>query len=183
MTRQPLLRTLTTDRLLLRPSRPADASVYRQMWTERDHRVPAHRRIDVVGRPTVADIAADIHAEAARPDEVCRLLALERQHTGDVIGYCGLVTGGVTFPDGSSPVEPELAFELLQAAHGHGFATEAGQAVVAWAAGSGCERLWATVRHWNAASLRVLEKLGFRDTGEREPDDGHGASLITVCTL
>lgn len=174
------LRSLETDRLLLRPSRPEDASVYQQLWTERDHRVPAHRRLDRDGRPTVADIVSDIHAEAARPDDVFRLLALERRDIGDVIGYCGLVPGGVTFPDGSTPTEPELAFELLQAAQGHGYATEAGQAVVAWAAGSGCTRLWATVRRWNTASLRVLDKLGFRDTGEREPDDGHGASLITV---
>src|SRR4051794_40548686 len=36
-----------------------------------------------------------------------------------------------------SPDEPELAFELLQSTHGYGFATEAGQAVVAWATDSG----------------------------------------------
>ena len=55
--------------------------------------------------------------------------------------------------------------------------------VVEWAAGAGCTRLWATVRDWNTASLRVLEKLGFHDTGDREPDDGHGASLIAVRPL
>lgn len=183
MAPQRALRPLSTPRLLRRPSRPEDASVYRQLWTERDHRVPPHRRIDPLGRPAVADIAGDIRAETASPADTHRLLALALQETHDVIGYCGLVDGGVTFPDGSSPTEPELAFELLRSAHGHGYATEAGQAVVEWAAGAGCTRLWATVRDWNTASLRVLEKLGFHDTGDREPDDGHGASLIAVRPL
>lgn len=178
-----VLGSLSTQRLLLRPSRPGDASVYRQLRTERDHRVPPHRRIDPVGRPTVAAIADDIRAETARPADAHRLLAVELQESRGVIGYCGLVDGGVTFPDGSSPAEPELAYELLQSAHGHGYATEAGQAVVDWAASAGCMRLWATVREWNTASLRVLEKLGFHGTGEREPDDGHGASLIAVRPL
>ena len=178
-----VLGCLSTQRLLLRPGRPGDALVYRQLWTERDHRVPPHRRIDPVGRPTVAAIADDIRAESFAADGSYRLLAVQRQGAGDVIGYCGLVTGGVTFPDGSSPTEPELAYELLRSARGHGYATEAGQAVVDWAASAGCVRLWATVREWNTASLRVLEKLGFHGTGEHEPDDGHGASLIAVRPL
>ena len=105
---------------------------------------------------------------------------MERQGDGHVIGHCGLVTGGVTFPDGSSPTEPELAYELLRSAQGHGYATEAAQAVVEWSVDAGCARLWATVRDWNAPSLRVLDKLGFSDTRDREPEDGHGSSLIMV---
>jgi len=73
-----------------------------------------------------------------------------------------------------------LAFELLRAAHGRGYATEAGHAVVAWASEAGYQRLWATVRDWNAASRRVLEKLGFRETEQVEPDAVYGDSLLTV---
>ena len=40
-----------------------EAAIYRQLWTERDSRVPPHRRIDPEGRPTVEDIAAQIRAE------------------------------------------------------------------------------------------------------------------------
>ena len=36
---------------------------------------------------------------------------------------------------------------------------------------------------WNVASLRVLEKLGFRDTGEVERTSEHGSSLVTVREL
>jgi len=52
--------------------------------------------------------------------------------------------------------------------------------VVAWASEAGYQRLWATVRDWNAASRRVLEKLGFRETEQVEPDAVYGDSLLTV---
>ncbi|WP_026875449.1 hypothetical protein [Jiangella gansuensis] len=65
-----ILDTLETDRLILRRSRVGDAAIYRQMWTERDPRVPPHRQIDPEGRPTVEDIAAQIRA--AREEQPAR---------------------------------------------------------------------------------------------------------------
>jgi RimJ/RimL family protein N-acetyltransferase len=168
-----VLDTLETERLILRPSRPGDAAVYRQMWTERDPRVPAHRRISAEGRPTVEDIAAEIRAEHQAPGP--GFLSAERKGMADVIGYCGLTIHG----NGSSD-EPELAYELLRAAHGYGYATEAGRAVVTWADEVGFPRLWAGVWDWNAASRRVLDKLGFREVGQVEPHSVHGHSLLTV---
>ena len=162
---------LETERLVLRPRRPDEATVYRELWTERDPRVPAHRRIDAHGRPSVADIASFISTE--QPG----ILAVERKDTAEVIGYVGLVA------DDQEPHSPELAFELLSTAHGRGYATEAGAAVVAWAREAGYDRLWATVWDWNAASLRVLEKLGFHDTGQVERTSEHGRSLVTMLTL
>jgi RimJ/RimL family protein N-acetyltransferase len=168
--------TLETDRLILRPRRVDEASIYRQLWAERDPRVPPHRRIGPEGRPSVEDIAAQIRA--AREDPRPGLLTVERKGSGDVIGYCGLV-----FDGNGPPEEPELAYELLRAAHGHGYATEAGRAVVAWMREAGYRRLWAGVRDWNTASRRVLEKLGFRETGRVEPDAAHGDNLLTVREL
>jgi RimJ/RimL family protein N-acetyltransferase len=169
----PVLDALETDRLILRHRRVDEASVYRQLWTERDRRVPPHRRIDPDGRPTVEDIAAQIYAE--REERGPRILAMERKGTADVIGYCGLV-----FHGNGSPDEPELAYELLRAAHGCGYATEAGLAVVTWVSTAGYPRLWATVREWNVASRRVLDKLGFRETGHVEAHAEYGDSLLTV---
>jgi RimJ/RimL family protein N-acetyltransferase len=171
MSLMPVLESLETDRLILRHRRVDEAAVYRQLWTERDPRVPPHRQIDPEGRPTVQDIAAQIRAEQSGPG----ILAVERKGAADVIGYCGLV-----FHGNGSPDEPELVYELLRAAHGCGYATEAGRAVVTWASEAGYGRLWATVRDWNAASRRVLEKLGFRETGLVEPDGVYGDSLLTV---
>ena len=130
-------------------------------------------RISPEGQPTEADIAARIRAE--RKDPRPGILAVERKGAGDVIGYCGLV-----FQGNGSPDEPELAYELLRAAHGCGYATEAGRAVVTWVSEAGYGRLWATVRDWNVASRRVLEKLGFRETGRVEHDVVHGDSLLTI---
>jgi [ribosomal protein S5]-alanine N-acetyltransferase len=151
----------------------AEAAVYRQLWAERDPRVPPQRRIDREGRPTVEDIAAQIRIEAeeTRPG----LLAVQRKDSADVIGYCGLVWHGKGSPD-----EPELAFELLRVAHGFGYATEAGHAVVSWVRDAGYERLWATTHDWNVASRRVLEKLGFRATDQVERDAVHGDSVLVV---
>lgn len=169
----PVLDTLETDRLILRHRRVDEAAIYRQLWSERDLRVPARRRIGPEGWPTVQDVAAHIREERAAPGP--GILAVELKKTADVIGYCGVV-----FHGNGAPGEPELAYELLLAAHGCGYATEAGRAVVTWVGEAGYPRLWATVWGWNTASRRVLEKLGFRDTGRVERDAVHGDSLVTV---
>jgi len=169
----PVLDSLETDRLILRPRRVDETAIYRTLWTERDPRVPAHRRIDAQGRPTLEDIAARIRAESAEPG--AKLLAVERKDTAAVIGYCGLLCH-----ENGPADEPELAYELLRADHGCGYATEAGRAVVTWASDLGYRRLWSGVRDWNVASRRVLDKLGFRETGRVEPDAVHGDNLLTV---
>jgi len=173
MTPARVLDTLETDRLILRHRKEGDAAIYRQLWTERDPRVPAHRRIGPDGRPTVADIAAEIRAARTEPGP--GILAVERKDTADVIGYCGLTIHG-----NGSPDEPELAYELLRAAHGHGYATEAGRSVVSWADEAGYRRLVAGVWDWNIASRRVLEKLGFREAGPVEPSSADGHSLLAI---
>ena len=147
-----VLDELETERLLLRPSRIAGAAIFQRLWTERDPRVPAHRQVSPDGRPTVEDIAANLRA--ALGDRGPRLLTVERRDASDVIGYCGLVLRG-----NGSPEEPELAYELLRVAHGYGYATEAAQAVVAWARDAGYRRLWAGVWDWNAASRRNSQDL------------------------
>lgn len=167
---------IVTPRLVLRRQRVEDAVAYHEMWTERDPRVPPHRRIGADGRPTVEDLAARIDAE--QHGRTVGLLTITRSSEGDVIGYCGLLADGHGMPG-----EPELAYELLRRAHGIGYATEAAQAVVSWAAEAGYERLWAGVRSWNLASRNVLRKLGFVETGQVEPDADFGDSLITSKTL
>lgn len=164
---------LETRRLLLRPQETRDAEVFRQLWAERDERVPAHRRIGPDGRPDVADISDRILQE--KESVAPRLLSVQRRATADVIGYCGLVL------DGSGAAgEPELAFELLRAVHNQGYATEAARAVLAWTAGAGYARVWAGVWEWNTASRRVLEKLGFVDSGHDRPRSVHGRNILMV---
>ena len=166
---------LETDRLLLRPWRVAEAAVQRELWTERDPRVPPHRRIGADGRPTIADLENEIRT--SRPSST-GFLAVERKDTGEVIGYCGLVDSGR-----GSEGEPELAFELLRRTWRRGYATEASLAVLEWARSSGYERLWATVWEWNTASRRVLAKVGFTETERTEVDPVHGTTLFVTRRL
>ncbi len=172
MTGRPVLRHLETARLVLRPRLEGEAAVFRQLCVERDPRVPARRRIDDDGRPTVEDVAAQLRDEARATG--LTVLAVEVRETGALVGYCGLFA-----VDGRPPDEPELAYELLAAAHGRGYATEAARAVVDWARENGYPRLWADVWDWNTASLRVLEKLGFTEVERGEPGP-HGVNLTTV---
>ena len=157
---------LTTERLRLRPWLPADAEEYRGLWVERDPR--AVRRIDAKGRPTVEEIRGWLTDNPLAAAPGLGLLPIELKETGEFIGYCGLTVGQGSFG------EPELAYELAQRAHGHGYATEAARAIVEAAARTGRRRLWATVREWNAPSFRVLEKLGFTRSGRVTEDPERG---------
>jgi RimJ/RimL family protein N-acetyltransferase len=96
---------------------------------------------------------ADQHAQAY--ESGLNFLAIRRRRERDPIGYCGLLVGRASFD------EPEIAYELLQRAQGHGYATEAARAVLEAAFATGRRRIWATVRAWNGPSFRVLDKLGF----------------------
>jgi len=79
---------LETDRLLLRPWRVAEAVVQRELWTERDPRVPSappHRRgLTPHGR---RPRGVDSH----QPAIVDRVARVERKAARDGIGYCGLI--------------------------------------------------------------------------------------------
>lgn len=170
MTVEPTPWEITTERLRLRPWRVTDAEAHRSLWTERDPRT--RRRIDAEGRPTVEDLRDWIAEQpTTRPESGLGLLAVERRIGGDFIGYCGLIVGQASIE------EPEIAYELARRFHGHGYATEAARAVVATARASGKVRLWATVREWNAASFRVLEKLDFTRSDKVTPDPERGDSL------
>jgi len=76
------------------------------------------------------------------------------------VGRCGLyrhLKGAERVPD-----EGVLAFYLARAYWGRGLATEAGRAFVDFGFGVlGLKRIVTTVDARNAASVRVLEKLGF----------------------
>jgi RimJ/RimL family protein N-acetyltransferase len=160
--------------LVLRAWRIGEAVVLHELWTERDPRVPPHRRIDADGHPTVADLEDWIRDN--QPSSI-GLLAVERKVARDVIGYCGLIDSGR-----GSDREPELAFELLHRVWRHGYATEASFAVLDWARSCGHERLWATVWEWNTASRRVLAKVGFTEE-RKERDEVYGSNLFTTRRL
>ena len=138
---------LETERLSLRLRGIDDAAWYVELMGERD------------GGTTLTISDAERHLAEQIPQAGAAgfgFLTIERRAEGDAIGYCGLLIGRTTFD------EPEIAYELLRRVHGNGYATEAAGAVLDAAFATGRRRIWATVRAWNTASLRVLEKLGFQ---------------------
>jgi ribosomal-protein-alanine N-acetyltransferase len=59
-----------------------------------------------------------------------------------------------------------LGYATYPGAQGHGYATEACQALVEWAwTHESAKKVCATVPNWNTSSVRVAEKLGMRKLG------------------
>lgn len=76
--------------------------------------------------------------------------------TEKLVGFCGFLDVPASHP------EPQLVYALFERWSGNGYATEMARAAIAEAsAHPGFEEIFATVDEVNAASCRVLEKLGF----------------------
>jgi RimJ/RimL family protein N-acetyltransferase len=154
---------IETERLVLTPEEEQDAEWFAELLNERG-----------VGTFTVEQARERIvaMAETIRTIGIGALVLRTRSH-GEAIGYCAIIVGR------GSLEEPELAYELLPRSHGHGFATEAAKALLDAAFATGRRRIWSTVGSWNAPSLRVLEKLGFRR--HHTTTDGDGELVWLVC--
>lgn len=162
MTFTPLPTRLETPRLVLTPEVDDDAPWFANLLTARG-----------AGVVTVDQARDRIHAmHRTTATTGIGALVLRRKDDGEPLGYCALVVGRSTLE------EPELAYELLPQFHGHGYATEASTALLAAAFGTGRTRLWSTVRSWNVASLRVLDKLGFRRDHSTWDTDGEIVWLV-----
>ncbi len=106
-------------------------------------------------------------------------LIFTRQDTPNLIGGIGLHAD----PQEGSGV-PELGYWIAEAHWGKGYATEAGQAVINIARWTlKLPRL--TSGHFvdNPASGRVLNKLGFKSTGQVVPRHSTGRGVEVACQL
>jgi RimJ/RimL family protein N-acetyltransferase len=133
----PMAFELETERLVMGMWEESDAAWYRQLVGERGSEMPT---------PDAAR-SKIISLRGVAVDSGIALLTIRRRDEGNFIGYCGLTIGRSTLE------EPEIAYELLRSAHGHGYATEAASAVLDAAVATGRRRLWATVRAWNTREL------------------------------
>jgi RimJ/RimL family protein N-acetyltransferase len=162
VTWKPTALAIETERLTLRIRDERDAEWYRELVGERGQDIPTLEE----SRARLARFR-DLTIETG-----IGALAICRRAEGDTIGYCALIVGRASLD------EPEVAFELLQRFHGHGYATEAVQALVVAATATGRRRLWSTVGAWNAPSFRVLEKVGFRRDHSVTDDRGEVVYLV-----
>jgi [ribosomal protein S5]-alanine N-acetyltransferase len=154
--------TLQTARLRLRPFTDADA----------DALFALHSNADVLrywDSPPWTD-----RARAGRFIAICREIedegtgarvALDRLSDGAFIGWCGLVRWNPDYRSAS------LGYCLDDAAWSQGYATEAAWALLEWAFETlDLNRVQAETDTRNAASARVLEKIGFVREGTLRED-------------
>ena len=153
---------IETERLTLRLRDEQDAAWYRELVGERGEDTPTLEEA-TARLARFRDLTTPLGIGA---------LTICRRAEGDAIGYCALIVGRASLD------EPEIAYELLRRFHGHGYATEAAQALVAAAAATGRRRLWSTTRPWNTASLRVLEKIGFHRDHSGTDDRGEIVYMV-----
>ena len=96
-----------------------------------------------------------------------------RQKIGDVVGFCGFLD----MP--SIHRHPQLVYAMFERFTGQGYATEMARASVAEARRhSGFSTIAASVDEGNVASVRVLEKLGFRRTSTHPGAFGNVLVLV-----
>jgi len=144
------VRELETTRLRLRPLTAGDRDALYRIYAEPD--VSRH----LITRP---QSTAEFHQpfeQMLALSSTLGMWAIIHKDDGDLIGRCGFYP----FLDPSGEI-PELAYLLSRAHWGRGLATEAARRCLDFAFS---ERAWpevvALVRLGNAASARVLRKLG-----------------------
>lgn len=148
---------IRSERLFLRPAWPED-------WDELLVRIVDEAGVKNLAKvpwPYTADAARKLAArdQNARLPHFCVTLPSSPE-PARIIGSVGL---------GRKDGEVELGYWIERAHWGQGFATEAARAVLRLARALGHRRV--TAGHFldNAASSRVLRKIGFVPTGEVRP--------------
>lgn len=144
-----------TKRLTLRPSWPEDAAALHGAINDAD----VARMLARVPHPyTLANASAFVAAVSDASEARFLIFSHDSGGAPELVGGIGLDDAG----GGSA----QLGYWLKRAAWGRGYATEAGEAVVAIARTAlPVTRLSAWHFLDNPASARVLHKLGFRPTG------------------
>lgn len=149
---------LVTARLVLRAFAPADAAEVQRLAGDpavAEHTLLPHPYADGIAETWISGRGA----AHDRGEETS--FAIERAHDGALIGAIGLAFE-------PQPGCARLGYWLGRPYWGRGYASEAAVAVVAYGFETqGLERIWAPRFHANAASGRVLEKVGLAHEGSR----------------
>lgn len=145
---------LTTERLCLTELDAADVTFIFELFNDPD----CLRFIGDRGIHTQADASSYLQDRlmASYRDHGYGLYKVSLKKTGEVMGICGLVKRDADHP-------PDLGFAFLPAHRGGGYCTEACEAILQWAQEQKVSaELLAYTDPENAASIRVLEKMGMQ---------------------
>lgn len=157
--RQPVL---STSRLALRCFTPADTEEVFALRSSKS----VSRYWDAPPWRERAQAEQFVARSAAMAQEATGVrLAVDRRADGRFIGWCAVFGRNHEFRRAT------LGYCFTEEAWGHGFATEAAGALLAWAFPTmDLNRVHAEADTRNIASVRVLEKLGFRREGMMRED-------------
>ena len=154
--------TIETERLRLRPLSADDADEIHRLWAE-----PGVRRYlwdDEVIPPERARAVVE-ESVAAFESRGLGLWAVRSRGGEELIGFCGFWF----FHD---PPRLELLYGIAPALWNRGLATEAARAMLDYGFGQlSFERIEASTDAANAASVRVMERIGM-SFWKREPTNG-----------
>ena len=154
--------TLATDRLRLRPFTSADGDALFALHS--NAYVLRYWDSPPWGEPARAERFIEACRQMAEEGSGARL-AIDLALDGAFVGWCSLTRWNPVYRSAS------MGFCFGQAAWGHGYATEAARAVLEWAFKTlDLNRVQAETDTRNAASARVLEKLGFEREGTLRED-------------
>ena len=164
--------SLTTDRLILRPLINQDLDDLAHLYAQ-----PVLMQY-ITGHPLAYEQVRDGLREQITQHEQYGFgfCAVILKATGVLIGRGGLKPGAS--PNG---ITGELSWLLRTDYWGRGFATELGQASIAYGITSlGLARIFATAYRANLASVRVMEKLGMCFVREDDDEVEYEVNMTTL---
>ena len=143
--------TVLTERLEVRPPIEADRERFVELFQSEDFMVFS----DGVHTVESAHARFDGMLKTATEVPFAKQPVIERS-TGSIVGYAG-----VAWFDFEGERRLEFGWRLVPEARGHGYATEAGRALLAVAAESFHGEILAMIDPTNGPSKNVAAKLGF----------------------
>lgn len=147
---------LRTERLELRPYRDSDLEVFHAMRSDPEVVRYLYEDIETLDQSR-EKLAARMGLRRLESEGDWLPVAIVERASGEMVGDVGLNLRSVQHRTG------EIGFMLHPAYHGRGYATEAARALVDWGFRElGLHRIVGRTEARNAASARVLERLGMR---------------------
>lgn len=142
---------LETERLRIRPFEPdRDAEPLHELWGDAE----AMQFIPGGAKGTIDETRRRLEALRGRAARGWGFWAVEELQSGRPVGGVGL------YPLNWEGPEIELAYHVVPSAWNRGYASEAAAALLAAAWETGLDHVVAVAMPGNAASRRVMEKLG-----------------------
>jgi len=162
-----MFQPIQTARCILRELQPSDAPGMFELDTDPlVHRYLGNKPISTIEQAT--DVIAFVRRQYV--ENGIGRWALVHRESGAFMGWCGLkrntepLNGHVNYYD--------LGYRLMPRFWGQGYASEAGATALAFGFGSlKLQTIYAVAHIENAASNRVLTKLGFKQTGTFNYDE------------